>query len=93
MEWRLGRQVSSFLCGLSPPSPSSSILFFLLLPLHSSPIWKNVPAARRQELLEGDDQGKEDGEFWMSYDDFLKNFTDFEICSLSLDQMLEDDAG
>lgn len=29
----------------------------------------------------------------MSYDDFLKHFTDFEICSVSVDKMYEDDSG
>ena len=35
----------------------------------------------------------EDGEFWMSYDDMRKHFTDFEICSVSVDQLYEDDSG
>ena len=37
--------------------------------------------------------GKEDGEFWMSFDDFKKHYTDFEICSITVDQMYEDDGG
>lgn len=63
---------------------------FLSLP--SSKIWKNLTASQRQQLM-GDEQLKEDGEFWMSYDDFLKHFTDFEICSVSVDKMYEDDSG
>lgn len=33
----------------------------------------------------------EDGEFWMSYDDMKKHFTDFEVCSVSVDELYEDD--
>ena len=60
---------------------------------HSSRLWKQLPAADRMRLLEGEDAGKEDGEFWMSFDDFKKHFTDFEICSISVDQMYEDEKG
>lgn len=52
-----------------------------------------MPAARRKELLEGDDVGREDGEFWMSYQDFKKHFTDFEVCNISIDQLYEDENG
>ena len=34
-----------------------------------------------------------DGEFWMSYEDMKKHFTDFEICSVSIDELYEDDSG
>ena len=59
----------------------------------SSSTWKNVPAARRKELLEGDDMGREDGEFYMSFPDFKKHFTDFEVCNVSIDQLYEDEKG
>ena len=62
-----------------------------LIPLSSSSTCKNIPAARRKELLEGDDIGREDGEFYMSYTDFKKHFTDCEICSISLDQLYDDE--
>lgn len=68
------------------------ICFFHFFSLSSSS-WKNVPAARRKELLEGDDVGREDGEFWMSYQDFKKHFTDFEVCNISIDQLYEDENG
>jgi len=54
-------------------------------------LWKSVPANKRKEMLEGD--AKEDGEFWMSFSDMKKHFTHFEICSISMDEMYEDDGG
>ena len=59
----------------------------------SSSTWKQVSASKRKELLEGDDFGREDGEFWMSYADVKKHFTDFEITNVTIDQLYEDDAG
>lgn len=38
-----------------------------------------------------EDNMKEDGEFWMSFDDMKKHFTDFEICSITIDQLYEDE--
>ena len=63
------------------------------LNVYSSPTWKNIPAARRKELLEGDDTAREDGEFYMSFQDFKKHFTDFEVCNISVDQLYEDENG
>ena len=56
---------------------------------YSSPTWKKLPAAKHRELQE--DGVKEDGEFWMSYEDFIKHFTDFEMCSVNIDQLYEDE--
>lgn len=64
----------------------------LPLSLSSSPKWQELSAKQRAELL-GEQGGKEDGEFWMSYNDFKKHFTDFEICNVSIDQLYEDDSG
>lgn len=35
----------------------------------------------------------DDGEFWMSFDDMKKNFTSFEICNVTVDQLYEDENG
>lgn len=56
-------------------------------------MWKQLPATQHRELLEGGDKGKEDGEFWMSYDDFRKHYTDFEICNICMEQLYEDETG
>ena len=57
---------------------------------HSSSKWKLLPGNKRAEVLGA---AKDDGEFWMSYEDFCKNFTDFEMCSVSIDHLYEDEAG
>ena len=57
----------------------------------SSPKWKLIPDAQRKKLQE--EGAKEDGEFWMSYEDFCQHFTDFEMCSVTIDQLYEDDNG
>ncbi|KAF6205766.1 hypothetical protein GE061_019939 [Apolygus lucorum] len=45
----------------------------------NSPQWKSIPEKKRLSLgLKTD----EDGEFWMSYQDFLLNFTDIYVCSV-----------
>jgi len=53
-------------------------------------MWKTVSSKDRQNL---NPQTKDDGEFWMSFDDMLKNFTDMEVCSVSMDKLYEDDSG
>ena len=56
---------------------------------HSSSRWKDVAASKRKEVLE-ENMG-DDGEFWMSFDDMKRNFTDFEICNVTIDQLYEDE--
>lgn len=47
--------------------------------------WNSISEERRKELgLVFDD----DGEFWISYKDLLRNFTAVEVCSLSPDDLI-----
>ena len=65
-----------------------SFYFVRLCAFDRSPEWRLIPEHEKQELgLVFDD----DGEFWMSYQDFLKHFTQLEMCNLSPDSM-EDEA-
>nr|CAD7433093.1 unnamed protein product [Timema monikensis] len=52
-----------------------------------SPEWRFIPASEKEEIgLTFDD----DGEFWMSYRDFIKYFSRLEICNLNPDSLTED---
>ncbi|XP_064392675.1 calpain-9-like [Halichondria panicea] len=53
-----------------------------------SSTWKNVPEEKRRQL---DQNNKDDGEFWISFDDFRKHFTDFEVCNVTIDALYEDE--
>ena len=66
-----------------PPPPPSSLS-------SSSRTWQQVSAKDRKEL---NSDSKDDGEFFMSYEDFIKNFSDFEILSVSVDELYENESG
>ncbi|WKX99328.1 hypothetical protein Q1695_014311 [Nippostrongylus brasiliensis] len=48
--------------------------------------WRSIPSHVKQELGLRFDH---DGEFWMSFDDFMRNFEKMEICNLGPDVMNE----
>ncbi|KAK0096665.1 hypothetical protein PV326_004775 [Microctonus aethiopoides] len=53
-----------------------------------SPEWRFIPDHEKEELGLTFDI---DGEFWMSFHDFRKYFTNLEICNLNPDSLTEDD--
>ncbi|XP_055963024.1 calpain-8 [Sorex fumeus] len=49
----------------------------------NAPEWNSIDPRRREEL----DKNAEDGEFWMAFSDFLRQFSRLEICNLSPDSL------
>ncbi|GAB1285816.1 Calpain-8 [Apodemus speciosus] len=49
----------------------------------NAPEWNYIDPRKKEEL----DKRVEDGEFWMSFSDFLKQFSRLEICNLSPDSL------
>ncbi|XP_045395481.1 calpain-3 isoform X5 [Lemur catta] len=52
--------------------------------------WKDWSFVDRDEKARLQHQVTEDGEFWMSYDDFIYHFTKLEICNLTADALESD---
>ena len=52
--------------------------------------WSDIAESERKKLGLSFDN---DGEFWMSYDDFIKYYTKLEICHLSPDSEFETKPG
>ncbi|XP_018306166.1 calpain-B isoform X4 [Mycetomoellerius zeteki] len=53
-----------------------------------SPEWRFIPDHEKEELGLTFDM---DGEFWMSFHDFIRHFTQLEICNLNPDSLTTDD--
>ncbi|MEQ2277822.1 Calpain-1 catalytic subunit, partial [Xenotaenia resolanae] len=52
----------------------------------SSSEWSNIDSAEKDEML----CKMEDGEFWMSFQEFLRQFSRLEICNLTPDALSQD---
>ncbi|XP_078129398.1 calpain-2 catalytic subunit-like isoform X2 [Sander vitreus] len=51
--------------------------------------WNRVSKDEKSKL----NHAADDGEFWMSYSDFIKQFSKLEICNLTPDTLMSDDVG
>ncbi|KAK6489196.1 calpain-2 catalytic subunit-like [Huso huso] len=51
----------------------------------NSPEWNNVEASQRSNVK------AEDGEFWMSFSDFMRHYSRLEICNLTPDTLTSND--
>ncbi|XP_062909339.1 calpain-3-like isoform X2 [Mobula hypostoma] len=49
--------------------------------------WSEIDKSQKQRLQH---QMKDDGEFWMAFDDFKRNYTKLEICNLTPDALDDD---
>ena len=68
---------------------SSQFPFLKLRPFSSDRFWRQIPQYRRDELgLTFED----DGEFYMSFRDFLKYYGELEICHLAPESVDMEDA-
>lgn len=48
------------------------------------PVWNQLPPQDRQNLGQ---KSRADGEFWMTYEDWINNFEQIQICNLSPDSL------
>lgn len=56
--------------------------------VNRSPEWRFIPDHEKEELGLTFDR---DGEFWMSFQDFTRHFTQLEICNLNPDSLTADE--
>lgn len=84
MEWALERSVST----LPPRFDDYASKFMRLSFVNRSPEWRFIPDHEKEELGLTFDM---DGEFWMSFHDFTRHFTQLEICNLNPDSLTTDD--
>jgi len=78
MEWTMERSVSNSFTAIILPRLCSSC------PPYRSPEWRFIPDHEKEELGLTFDM---DGEFWMSFHDFTRYFTQLEICNLNPDSL------